>query len=170
MNIFQNRRAVRNYKKEEISDKKIREILLAAMYAPSGYDKHPLEFVIVKDVSTKENLALTNQWSFYADRAAAIIAVCVDPDQSLVWLEDASIAVGYMWLRAAQLKLGACWVHVKDSVRTDGSSGENYVKKILEIPQKFRVVCFLCLGRPVVKAPKHTKKEYLSEKIHCEKW
>lgn len=169
-NIFQNRRAVRDYLKKPISDEQIQEILKTAMYAPSGYNKHPLEFVIIKNETIKEKLALTNQWSSYANKAAALIVICADADQSMVWLEDASIAIGYMWLKATQLNLGACWVHIKDSKRLNGDGGENYVRKILNIPWNFRVVCFLTLGYPAASTPKHHEDEYRAEKIHYEQW
>jgi len=168
--IFKKRRAVRNYSEKPIKHEQIKEILSAAMYAPSGYDKHPLSFFLVQNNQMKYKLAKTNQWSSYADRTSILIVVCADPKQSDVWLEDASIAAGYMWLKCAQMGIGACWIHIRDSKRLNGENGESYVKNLLKIPDHLRVVCFLAIGYPAVNFPEHNENEYSEKKIHYNNW
>ncbi|MFH1551802.1 MAG: nitroreductase family protein [bacterium] len=170
VDIFKKRRAVRHYLPKLVTKKKIKQILTAAMYAPSGYNKHPLHFIIVRRNEIKEKLSQTNQWSSYVDKAAAIIIVCANDKQSMVWLEDASIAVGYMWLKCTQLGLGACWIHIHGSLRINKGKSEEYVKQLLKIPANLRVVCFLAIGYPIEKPLFHSEAEYLNKKVHYEKW
>jgi len=168
--IFRKRRAVRRYSQKPLDKKQIEQILLAAFYAPSGYDKHPLYFIVVRNQEMKRKLAQVNQWADHGRNAAALIVVCVDEKQSLVWLEDASIATGYMWLKCTEIGLGACWIHIFNSERRDSSGGEEYVKKLLKIPANLRIVCFLAIGYPLKKPIPHSISEYSANKVHYEKW
>ena len=170
VDIFQKRRAVRHYLPKPITKKQIKQILTAGMYAPSGYNKHPLYFVVVRDKKMKQKLSQVNQWGTYINKAAAVIVICADEKKSLVWLEDASIATGYMWLKCVQLGLAACWIHIHDSPRPDGSKSEVYVRRLLKIPAKFKIVCFLAVGYPLKKPLSHSAAEYLTNKVHYEKW
>jgi nitroreductase len=170
IDIFQKRRAVRRYSQKPLNKKQIKQILTAAFYAPSGYDKHPLYFIVVCDQEMKQKLARVNQWARYSKNAATIIVVCADEKKNSVWLEDASIATGYMWLKCAELGLGACWIHIHDSPRPNRGESEEYVKRLLKIPAKFRVICFLAVGYPLKKPVPHSVSEYLANKVYHEKW
>lgn len=169
-NIFKKRRAIRVFRNDNITPEQIEKIISAAMYAPSGYDRHPLNFIVVRNERMKYKLAKTNQWTSYADKSNVIIVICADPNKSDVWLEDASIAAGYMWLKCAEIGAGACWNHVRDSKRPNGESGESYVKNLLKIPDNQKVICLLILGYSAIDLPEHKAEEYIKERIHYETW
>jgi len=168
--IFRKRRAVRRYRQKPLNKKQIEKILAVAFYAPSGYDKHPLYFIVVQNQELKQKLAQVNQWAGHSGNAATIIVVCADEKQSLVWLEDASIATGYMWLKCAELGLGACWIHIRDNERSNKAGGEEYVRRLLKIPANLRIVCFLAIGHPLKKPAPHSAPEYSVNKVYYEKW
>jgi nitroreductase len=57
MKIIQDRRSIRHYTDEPVSEADLEMILEAARLAPSGENAQPWRFVIVKDVETRNKLA-----------------------------------------------------------------------------------------------------------------
>lgn len=64
MEAIRERRSVRRFKEEDVSDKLLRKIVDAARRAPSGGNFQPWLFIIIKDVRLKEKVR-----SFLGDRA-----------------------------------------------------------------------------------------------------
>jgi nitroreductase len=56
MKVIQDRRSIRNYSDEPISEEDLELILEAARQAPSGENAQPWRFIIVKDADTREIL------------------------------------------------------------------------------------------------------------------
>ncbi len=52
------RKSVRSYTEQEVSQEQIETILKAAMAAPSGVNLQPWRFVVVREQTTKEKLAV----------------------------------------------------------------------------------------------------------------
>ena len=79
MQLMLNRRSIRDFSSKEVPDKVIENILKTAISSPSGANKQPWHFVIVKDLSIKKDIrkaAEKEEREFYDHRA---------PDD---WLED----------------------------------------------------------------------------------
>ena len=67
-----NRRSIRNFSSKEIPDLVIKNVLKTAMAAPSGANKQPWKFVVVKDLSIKKKIrtaAEQEEKKFYNQRA-----------------------------------------------------------------------------------------------------
>jgi len=62
--MAKNRRSIRRFKEDIVSDDLLGKIVDAARWAPSGDNQQPWLFIIVKDVALKERM----QW-FLCDRA-----------------------------------------------------------------------------------------------------
>jgi nitroreductase len=56
MKVIQDRRSIRDYTDEPISEEDIKMILETARQAPSGENAQPWRFVIVKDEETRNKL------------------------------------------------------------------------------------------------------------------
>ncbi len=56
MKVIQDRRSIRNYTDEPVSDEDLDMILEAARQAPSGENAQPWRFIIVKDADTRKKL------------------------------------------------------------------------------------------------------------------
>ena len=56
MKVIQDRRSIRDYTDEPVSDQDLDMILEAARQAPSGENAQPWRFIIVKDVETRKRL------------------------------------------------------------------------------------------------------------------
>lgn len=159
------RRAVREYLAQSIPEEKLKEILLAAMYAPSANAIYPWELIVIEKQETKDFLAKVTPWSTHIKDAAAVIAVIGDEADSRDWVEDCSIVAEHIWLEATEQGLAGCWVQIRGN-----DSAEKEVKNILGVPENLRVLCLMPLGVPAKSASEHTEEEFDKSKVRYEKY
>lgn len=128
MDTILNRRSVRKYNGTDISENVLHDILEAGLLAPSSRNKRPVEFVVVKDKSILKSLskAKASGSSMLADTSCAIVVIC-DSEKSDVWVEDCSIAMTYMMLRATERGVANCWVQCRQRKTENGTSSEIYI-------------------------------------------
>lgn len=72
MNVMATRRSVRGFSDEDIPDIVLENIIRTAMSAPSGANKEPWQFSVVKDKTVKKKIreaAETEEKKFYKERA-----------------------------------------------------------------------------------------------------
>jgi len=168
LEIFRKRRSVREYLPKEVEQEKLDEVLKAAMFSPTAHNRRSWEFVVVKDKGIIEKLSKATKWSDFAKGAPAVVILCADESLDPRWIEDLSIAAGYIYLEAVNQGLGTCWIAVRDP---QGSGNEeNYVREIISVPEKIRILCMMPLGYPVEKKEEHMDSEFELNKIHQEKW
>lgn len=147
MDVFtaiEQRRSIRKYKDKPVEEEKLQKVLEAARLSPSARNEQNWKFVVVKDADTREKLTEAIGQPFV--REAPIILVCCGTEPNAImrggqprYTVDLSIATAYMMLAAYEQGLGTCWL---------GSYDEKAVKKVLEIPEKVRVVSITPLGYP----------------------
>lgn len=135
---IEKRASVRSFSPCEISDHQLRQIVDAGRRAPSGCNRQPCEFIVVKDENRVEELG--NVQSCIAEASAAI-AVVVDDQKTEWWKEDAAAAIENMLLAITALGFASLWV-------------EGYVFKyeekardILNVPDNKTVIAILPIGR-----------------------
>ena len=143
------RRSTRRYTQERVPDEKIEEIINAGLLAPSSRNYKPCELYVVRDKDLLKALseAKAKGAKMLAGSDAAIV-VAVDAEKADTWIEDGSIAMAYMDLAACSLGVGCCWTQYHLRLDADGGMAEENVKKIIGIPEKYRVVGALSLGMP----------------------
>jgi nitroreductase len=163
LSTIRKRRSIRRYTDQVVTDEQIRQLLEAAMAAPSASNIQPWEFVVVKDPELKRQLAQTHRWSYMAADAAVVFVICANERASHHWVEDASAATENLLLAATALGLGAVWVAVYPDV-----SREAYVRRLLDIPKEMRVLCLVPVGHPAESKPPRTK--YRKSKVHYDRW
>jgi len=168
--LFKKRRSVRDFQEKEITDFQIKQILTAAMVAPSGRHACPWEFILVKDPKTKDKLSKLRRYGRFIKDAPIAIVIVGKEKESNLWVQDCSLAAGHIYLEATNQGLGTCWVNIKDSKTDDGKDAEQAVKEILGIPDDLRVLCIMPIGHPRGEVQPHTEEEYRDEIVHREKW
>lgn len=165
------RRSVRTYTEEPIDDALLTKILQAGLLAPTSRNKKPCELILVRG---RETLALLSKakaaGSAMLKDAAAAIVVIADSDKSDVWIEDASIALTYLHLAATDLGVGSCWVQCRNRQTAEGSDSEDYVKQLLAIPERYRIVGILSLGIAKEMPEGLPIGEIDREKLHVEQY
>lgn len=158
LEAIRTRRSVRQYTGEKIPRADLEILVDAARLAPSGNNKQPWDFIVVTDEGMINQLKIASQWM---DKAAAIIAVVMDPS-SRWWLEDASAAVENILLASVALGYGTCWLEGYTLPR------EDEFKELLGIPKSKRLITLVPVGVPA-ESPVVDKKP-LSEVIHWERY
>jgi len=162
------RRSVRTYKQNEISDEIIRDLLEAAMAAPSAVAKDPWDFIIVRKQEMRDRVADALPNGQMLRQAPVGIVVCGDleraHDEALSYmLQDCSAAIENLLLAADMLGLGACWlgVHPRDERVAE-------LKKLFSIPENIIPVSSIAIGWPEEHAPPRTR--YRDDAVHHEMW
>lgn len=150
MDIFeavQKRRSIRKFKPQSVADGDLKKILEAGRLAPSGGNRQPWRFVVVRNSERKKTLAsAANNQKFVADADAVVVALGISGTEQdapssnrISHLQDPMIAVEHMVLAATALGYGTCWI---------GAFNEKEVKKILKVPETLTVVALLPVGVP----------------------
>ena len=109
------RRSIKKYLPQQITDAELQDILTAGRYAPTGRDRQPLAFVVVQDKETRDLLSAMNAEilgstadPFYG--APTVVVVLAKADVS-TRVEDGCIAIGNMMNASHSIGVGSCWVH-----------------------------------------------------------
>jgi nitroreductase len=132
----------------------LEQLLEAAYLAPAGNNLPSREFILIKKQEMLQHLAQATPYVPWLTEAAAAIVITGCPKVSKYWLQDASIASGFIWLSATELGLGAAFgaiYHAEDE--TESRKREDYVREALVIPSDRRVVAILGLGYPKEEPP-----------------
>ena len=142
MDLFeaiQRRKSVRTYESKPVPKEVLWRVLEAGRVAPSASNVQPWHFIVVTD-SEKRKVLSRGIYAGFLKETPVVIVACGDAPASPKWhVVDVSIAVENMVLAATGEGLGTCWI---------GSFSEEEVRKLLEIPQNYRVVALLAVGYP----------------------
>ncbi len=160
------RRSIRKYTSDPVADTDINQLLEAAMAAPSGGNRKPWHFIIIKDRVTLNNLAENHPYGKMLYEAPLCIAVCGDP--SLTPLprnfvpQDCSAATMNILHAAVALGLGAVWIGLALDEHFD------MARKYLGIPENIIPHNLIAIGHPAEQ--KEPRTQYDEMRIHNEKW
>ena len=111
LKIMQNRRSVRKYTGETVTEQDLQQIIRAGLLSPSGREIRPWELIVVRNKIILDKLAYARDGA--ADmlkNADCAVIVIADSTKTDVWIEDCSIVMAYMHLMADALGLGSCWI------------------------------------------------------------
>lgn len=168
MDSIKNRRSIRKYTNQEVSEETLHELLEAGMCAPSAGNERPWHFVVVEERSQLEEIMKVHQYSRMLNEAPLAIVVCADlttdkyPGNNY-WIQDCSAATENILLAAQEKGLGTCWLGVYPvQVRVEG------LKKILNLPENVVPVSAIAVGYPAEsKAP---VERYDETRVHRDRW
>ena len=152
---IENRYSVRAYKPDHIEEEKLELVLDAARLAPSSRNSQAWKFIVVKDPQLKTAMieAAHNQ-KFVGEAPVIIVGVTLEPEHIMrcgvpAGAVDLAIAIDHITLQAVELGLGTCWI---------GSFYQDKVRKLLQIPQKYKVISLTPLGYPADKPGLKSRK------------
>jgi nitroreductase len=160
------RRSIRKYTPDPVNDEDVTKMLRAAMAAPTGGNRKPWHFIVVKDRGTLDRLAENHPYGKMLFEAPLCIAVCGDP--SLTPLprnfvpQDCSAATMNILHAAVALGLGAVWIGL--------ALPEHYdmAREILGIPEDIVPHNLIAIGHPAEH--KEPRTQYDETRVHCERW
>jgi nitroreductase len=151
LQAIKERRSVRQYSQEAISDDQLNQILEAGRWAPSRGNSQPWKFIALKDEQIRKELAEVISTGKFLAQAPRGIAVVIDPEASKHPEQEGAAATQNILLAAHALGLGTCWISVW---------GTDWVKsaaKVLGIPDNEWLISVVSIGHPA-EAPDKGRK------------
>jgi nitroreductase len=171
--LAKQRKTVRKFKPEQPALERIMAALKMAGQAPSGSNKQPWQFLIIDDPGVKARVrtaaetgekefygaiseekrlayeAMGNTWKKPMFEDAPVLVVVVSDTNAPNYRPSVWLAVGYLILA-----LEAAGLHTV----TYTPSHSDIVRKVLDIPDGFRVETILPIGFSADSAPKKPRK------------
>lgn len=168
MDVFdaiKSRRSIRNYLSKPIEEEKLLKLLEAARLAPGARAEQDFKITLVTDENLKRELVSACQGQSFVAKAPVVLVMCSTNDRDMLCGQpvrpiDCSIAMSFMLLEAQELGLGMCWL---------GWFKAEEVKKILEIPEEYKVFAVVPVGYPAEDGHA-TPRKSLSQLVNYNKW
>lgn len=159
------RRSVRRYASDPVSDEVLKELLSAAILAPSAGNAQPWRFIVVRDLELRKGLVSAAYGQGFLAEAPVVIVVCADLErarrayrergETLYCLQDTAAAIQNLLLAATAKGLGTCWV---------GAFDEGKVAELLGLSKGLRPVALIPVGKPA-EAPSARPRRPLAEVV-----
>lgn len=161
LNVIKNRRSVRRYKSEQISNKELNLILEAGLYAPSAHNQQSWNFTVIqskqmidaisddtkksfvhaKDQRTRDLATNEKMHVFYG---APTVIVVSGREDALMPKADCGAATQNMLLAAESLNIGGCW-NGYVAYLFNSELGKSYMEK-LNIPEGHKPYYAIAIG------------------------
>ena len=164
--LIEKRRSIRKFKQIPVEAEKVNKLIEAALRPMSGRSKNPWRFIVVNQPDLIEKLASARpSGSTFLKNAPLAIVILADPEKTDVWVEDAAIATTFLHLAATDLGLGSCWIQVRKRNHDETTSAEEYIRKLLNVPEKFKVESMLAVGYADEEKSPHPRESLQLEKV-----
>ena len=163
-----NRKSVRQFTSEPVSDEHIEIMLKAAMAAPTAVNYQPWRFVVITEREQLDAMAEILPFAKMLKQAPLAIIVCgettwFDGNENPYWQQDCSAATQNLLLAAEALGLGAVWTGVYPDLQRAGD-----LSAFLGLPSGVQPLCAIPIGHH--DGTTQPKDKWKPENIHYEKW
>ena len=149
IDTIKKRRSIRNYTPDPIPEKDLYEILSAGLYAPSGKNRQPWRFLVVKDKDELKRISKFTTYSRFIRNAPALALLFAVPSKEYP-IEKDILSVGAcvqnILLTATDMGYGSCVI------------GELYSLELEILGMKscdYKLICGISIGKSNVKLPGH---------------
>ena len=165
--LVQRRRSIRRFTDQPLTPEEVQVILRAALMSPTSKSTRAWHFHVVdnRDMLEKISQCKSAGAEFVKDAPLAVV-VCMDTDQTDVWVEDASIAAVTMQYQAADLGLGSCWAQVRLRGQEDGTPASDILRFLLGYPEEQQAVCIIAFGHPAIERKPQDEEKLKWENVH----
>ncbi len=165
MEAILTRRSIRKYTKQPVSDEVLKELLEAAMYAPSAGNRQPWCFVVINDRKIMNEIPKYHPYAQMLKEAAVAILVCCDInlENKGFGIEDCSAATQNILLVAHANGLGAVWIGIYPVEPLVMAT-----KKLLNLPENIKPVSIISIGYPAEQKPRPDR--YRADRVHYNQW
>lgn len=129
---IRNRRSVRTYRSEKVSEEIINQIIEAGLWAPSGMGRQSPVILSVSDEKTVREISALNARVMNSDAdpfygAPQVLVVLADRNVP-TYVYDGALVMQNMMLKAYELGVSSCWIHRAKQV-FDSEEGKAILKK-----------------------------------------
>lgn len=160
------RRSIRRYTGETIPDESIRELLRAAMYAPSAVNRQPWHFIVITDREIFRRIAEIHPYSSFIVNASHGILVCGDENlqhDDNYYLPDCGAATENILLAAYSMGIGSCWIGIYPRMQRVASFSE-----LFNLPGHVKPFSLISLGYPAEE--KALPDRFRPDRIRYNRW
>ena len=161
--VIQSRHSVRKFKEEEIPPEFIRKALECASKAPTGRNKQPWIFVVIKNKETLKKIAGLAPNGKFIECAAVGILVLGEADWKFT-VEDCSAATENLLLALHAYGYGGCWIAGNQMPYADA------VRELADVPETYKLVSIIAAGVPDVGGITLAEKTPLEKLVFSEKY
>ncbi len=160
------RRSIRRYTPQPVPEAAIRQLLEAAMSAPSAGNEQPWQFVVITDRRIFDEIPRFHPYAEMVKEASVAILVCGDLRLEKYrghWVQDCSAATQNILLAAHAKGLGAVWVGIyptEDRVAR--------FRELLGLPNQIVPLCLVPLGYPAEQISR--PERYEASRVHQNRW
>lgn len=168
LSIIKERRSIRKYKDQDVSNNILLEILDVARHAPSEGNSQPWEFIVVRNRTMKEQIAAACYGQTWMVEAPVLIVACVniriakamygERGEKLYGIQAVATSLENILIAAETFGLGTCWV---------GAFSEPQVSILMQCPEYVRPCAIITMGHPDEKPPK-PHLQGLEQFVHVE--
>lgn len=165
LDLIQSRRSYRGpYESSPVPREDLKRIMEAGLAAPSGCNKQTTSLIAVDDPELLRRLKAAIDPPIAKTAPAAIIVLTREIfayRDRCYSVQDYSAAIENMLLAINALGYESCWYegHITDEDRIDLKLAE-----ILGVPEEYKLVCFLPVGRAAEKIRQGPPKKGFSER------
>lgn len=166
MKAILSRRSIRKYTPDKVPEKDLRELLEAAMAAPSAGNEQPWHFIVIDDRDILRQIPSFHPYSHMLKEATVAILVCGDETLEKYkgyWVQDCSAATENILIAVEEKGLGAVWLGVYPvEERVAG------LRRLLGIPDQVIPFSLIPVGYPAEH--KEPANRYNEARVHRNKW
>ena len=161
------RRSIRKYTSDAVRAAAVREILEAAMSAPSAGNQQPWHFVVITQKNLLNRIPEFHPHALMCRDAQLAVLVCGDPSlekHAGYWVQDCAAATENLLVAVHAQGLGGVWVGVYPrEARVVG------FRKLLNIPEQVIPFAVIPIGHPAEQKPPRSDR-YNEARIHKDAW
>ena len=166
LQVLKQRRSVRAYRDEQITEDQLSAILEAGTYAPTGMGRQSPVMVVVQDKALIERLSRMNAAVMGMDGdpfygAPTVVIVFGNPNVAMTWLEDGALVMGNLLNAAYAVGVDSCWIHrAKQMFETE--EGKELMRA-WGVPEGCVGIgnCILGYAKNPLPAPRPRKSDYI---------
>lgn len=160
------RRSIRKYTSQPVTEQDTKELLTAAMNAPSARNDQPWHFIVINDREVLDEITKFHPYAPMLKEAPLAILVCgdlsIDPTEGYN-VVNCSAATQNILLAAHAKGLGAVWLGIYP--RQERIAG---IKKLFALPDNILPVSLVSIGWPAETKPKEIR--YKQDRVRWNKW
>ncbi len=165
--VIAERYSVRNYRRMDVPDDVLNDVLQAFVLAPTAANRQALGLVVIRTKGRENELRRVYAADWFV-AAPIVVAVCaiiescwVRRSDSKCYADvDAAIAMDHLILAATDKGLGTCWIAAFDP---------QAAREVLGLPVGVEPIAFTPIGYPADHMPPKRRKP-LEQLVHYDWW
>lgn len=166
MKAILERRSVRQYTDQPVAEQDVKDLLTAAMAAPSAGNAKPWHFIVINERAILDEIPKFHQYAAALKQAPMAILVCAD--QTLekykgYWVQDCAAATENILIAATAKDLGTVWLGVYPN-----EDRMMKLRELLTIPENITPFSLVAVGHP--KEDKEPVRQYDQSRVHYNRW